>query len=248
MTHQSTSNVTSPRLVLFDIDGTLMITKGASSRCMKRAGKLVFGPTFSWSPVTVGTLDPQIFDQLAAANNVTPTDEQREQYQIAYLDSLDQELHDRQADIVLMPGIKSLVERLHLRTLIKNDIVLGVLTGNFRRAAYLKLTLSGLGIERFRIIVCAEDGQARDELPQVAIRRAEEHLGSPISASDTFIVGDTPRDIECAAVNGCHCIAVATGHYSKHELLNTGGKIVLDSLADTDKILSLLTHNNPKSF
>ena len=230
----------SPCLVLFDIDGTLMITKGASSRCMKRAGKLVFGPTFIWSPVTVGTLDPQIFVQLAAANGIAPTKEQRQQYQNAYLNELERELHEHQADITLMPGIERIIDQLHRRALDQGDVILGVLTGNFRRAAHLKLTLSGLGLDRFPTIACAEDGQTRDELPQIAMRQAEQHLGVPIASSNTFIVGDTPRDIQCANANNCVPICVATGHYSAEQLRDAGGELVFDSFADTDAVIHLL--------
>lgn len=229
-----------PKLVLFDIDGTLLITKGASSRCMKLAGKLIFGPTFTWSPVTVGTLDPQIFDQLAVANDIHPTEQQRQEYQAAYLNYLDKELHNHQDDITLMPGIEPLVEQLHRRATVQRDLAIGVLTGNFRHAAHLKLTLSGLGLERFPIIVCAEDGRTRDELPRVAMRQAQPILGCPIVPSHTILIGDTPRDIQCGKANDCSCISVATGHYSKEDLLKAGGEVVFDTLADTDRVISTI--------
>lgn len=241
MSDPSTHN-TGPRLVLFDIDGTLMITKGASSRCMKRAGRIVLGPSFEWHPITVGTLDPQIFSQLAAANGIKETAEQRLRYEAVYLAELERELHQRREDITLMPGIEPLIEHLHQQALKHSDIILGVLTGNFRRVTELKLTLSGLGLDRFTVIVCAEEGKTRDDLPKAAMRLAEQHAGQPIAPAKTFIIGDTPRDIQCARANGCVPISVATGHYPADQLREAGGTSVFDSLEDYGPLLERLAH------
>ncbi|MFN3167555.1 MAG: HAD family hydrolase [Phycisphaeraceae bacterium] len=231
---------TGPRLVLFDIDGTLMITKGASSRCMKRAGEIVLGPTFKWHPITVGTLDPQIFDQLARANGITPTPAQRLRYEEIYLDELERELYAHLEDITVMPGIEQLVERLHERALEHGDVLLGVLTGNFRRATELKLALSGLGLDRFHVVVCAEEGATRDDLPKAALRLAEQHAGQAVLPEQTYILGDTPRDIQCAQANGCVSISVATGRYSAEQLRGAGGQIVFDSFEPIGPVLDCL--------
>lgn len=228
------------KLVLFDIDGTLMITKGASSRCMKRAGEIVFGPTFQWAPITVGTLDPQIFSQLADANGIEQTAEQRERYQAVYLEELERELEEKREDITLMPGIEALTEHLHQRAESHGDVVVGVLTGNFRRATKLKLLGSGLGLERFTVIVCAEDGETRADLPRVGIERAEQHTGQTIDPANTFILGDTPRDIECAKANSCIPISVATGHFDTAQLREAGGDMVFDSFEDYSQVLERL--------
>lgn len=228
------------RLVLFDIDGTLMITKGASSRCMKRAGKMVLGPTFEWHPVTVGTLDQQLFDQLATANGFVPTPEQRDAYEAAYLQELERELNERQQDITVLPGIADLIDALHQRATTQRDVVLGVLTGNFRRAAELKLTLSGLGLERFPVITCAEDGTNRNELPQASLQQAQTITGQKIQPKNTFIVGDTPRDIACAKANGCVPISVATGYFEVEELQEAGSALVLPTLADPTPFIERL--------
>ena len=229
-----------PRLVLFDIDGTLMITKGASSRCMKRAGEIVFGPTFEWHGLTAGTLDQQIFAKLAKDNGITPSPEEALRYEEAYLNELEKELTERQHDIVVMPGIEALVEHLHRRALDCGDVMLGVLTGNFRRATEVKLTQSGLGLERFTVIACAEDGNTRDELPKVALQRAAVHAGRPVQPADTYILGDTPRDIQCARANDCVCISVATGRYAVDQLSEAGGDNVFESFADVAAVLDAM--------
>ena len=229
-----------PRLLLFDIDGTLMVTKGASSRCMKRAGKIVLGPKFEWHPVTVGTLDPQIFDQLAASNGLTATDAQRREYEAVYLEELERELKERQKDITVLPGVSALIDFLHARSIDPGDVMLGVLTGNFRAAAKLKLELSGLGADRFPIIVCAEHGECRNDLPRVAMLAAQEICGHPIDPSKTILIGDTPRDIACAVANGCKCLSVATGHYSTEQLQDAGGTLVVDTLENPKPLLQLI--------
>ncbi len=234
------ANPSAIKLVLFDIDGTLMITKGASSRCMKRAGEIVFGPSFQWAPITVGTLDPQIFAQLAKANHIKETPEQRLRYEEVYLAELERELIERQEDFVVMPGIRELVQTLHQRAMSHGDVVLGVLTGNFRRATEFKMLGSGLGLDRFAIIVCAEDGKTRDDLPKAALRIAKQHTGTDVLPANTFIVGDTPRDIQCALANGCVPICVATGHYSADQLREAGGEMVFIDLSDFTPLLRRL--------
>lgn len=227
-------------LILFDIDGTLMITKGASSRCIKRACQIVLGDNFAWHPVTVGTLDPQIFDQLAKANGITPTKAQQKQYESIYLDELKNELSRLKANITLLPGIRSLIDQLHHRAQETGDVVLGVLTGNFRKATEIKLNLSGLGLQRFPVIACAEHGNSRNDLPSIAIQMAIQQTGKLIDAAGTILIGDTPRDIECAKASGCQCVSVATGHYSTKQLKEAGGSVVIDNLLNPTPLLNLL--------
>jgi phosphoglycolate phosphatase-like HAD superfamily hydrolase len=211
---------------------------------MKKAGEIVLGPGFEWHPITVGTLDPQIFDQLAQANSITPTAAQRLRYEEVYLSELERELYANIEDITVLPGIEALVQRLHERAVEHGDVLLGVLTGNFRRAAELKLTLSGLGLDRFHVVVCAEEGATRDDLPKAALRLAEQHAGTPILPQQTYILGDTPRDIQCAKANGCVSVSVATGHYSAEQLQESGGQLVLDDLQNPARLLELIDQPN----
>lgn len=229
-----------PKLVLFDIDGTLMITKGASSRCLTRAGERVVGPHFIWPKITPGQLDPQIIAQLIADNGAEPSDALVEDFAEAYHSELESELNARQADITILPGIDELVQQLDQRAQQERDVAMGVLTGNSRRATELKLTLSGLGTERFEVIICAEDGNHRDELPAVAVRQFNEQSGTQVDPAHTFIIGDTPRDIQCAQANGCQSIAVATGRYAEDQLREAGGQWVFPDLSDTDTVMSLI--------
>jgi len=207
---------------------------------MKRACQIVLGEGFQWHPVTVGTLDPQIFDQLAAANGISPTPRQRLEYEKTYLDELERELNERRDDITVLPGIAALISTLDQRAQARGDVVLGVLTGNFRRATELKISLSGLGLERFPVIACAEHGRTRNELPHIAMQLAQQMSGQPVAPARTIIVGDTPRDIECAKACGCRVVSVATGHYSVAQLKDAGGELVLPTLEDPAPLLKLI--------
>jgi len=227
----------SKALILFDIDGTLMITKGAGSRCLHRAGAMVFGDAFEWTDITVGTLDPQIFEQLARHNAVEDPGKHLDQFRETYLTLLQEELQRVAQDITLMPGITSLLGTLYQRP---DDAVLGLLTGNFTRAAEIKLIAAGFDLSRFPITAFAEDGRTRNDLPVSAMASYARHTGQPVAPSRTLIVGDTPRDIECARANGCTVLAVATGRYTIEQLQQAGGDIVVKDLSDPTPLLHWL--------
>ncbi|XAM01271.1 HAD hydrolase-like protein [Phycisphaeraceae bacterium D3-23] len=227
-------------LLLFDIDGTLMITKGAGSRCLHRAGRRVFGESFEWTDITVGTLDPQIFAQLAQHNGIGDSGEHLERFRDTYLAELEAELGRIGDDITRMPGIPALLDTLHARTGDDGDLTLGLLTGNFIRAAHLKLNAAGFDLARFPVTAFAEDGSERNDLPRIAMERARAHTGEAVDPGRVYIIGDTPRDVACAHANGCVAVAVATGRYSVEQLHEAGGDLVLDSLADPEPLLDLL--------
>lgn len=227
-------------LVLFDIDGTLMITKGAGSRCLRRAGRRVFGDTFEWAEITVGTLDPQIFRELAEHNGVTDPDASAQQFADVYLAELEAELARIGDDITLMPGIPALLDQLDTRTGPGGDVTLGLLTGNFTRASRLKLDAAQIEMQRFQVNAFAEDGQTRNDLPAVAMQRYQQLTGETARPQRVVVIGDTPRDVACARHHGCVAVAVATGRYDLAQLQNAGPDLLLPDLADPAPLLALL--------
>ncbi len=216
------------KLVLFDIDGTLMITKGAGSRCILRACKNVFGDDFEWGPITVGTLDPQIFADLCAHNGIDHPHDHHDAYQRAYFAALADELEARRDDVTVMPGVRELLADLHAR----DGLAIGVLTGNYRRAAEIKLTAAGFDPGLFDCVVCAEDGDDRAALVAVAMTRC----GDGVTPDEVLIVGDTPRDVQCAQAHGCRSLAVATGNYRTEQLEAAGATCVVETLADREQV------------
>lgn len=227
-------------LLLFDIDGTLMITKGAGSRCLHRAGRIVFGEAFAWADIIVGTLDPQIFAQLCAHNGIGDPGNHFERFRDTYLAELDAELKRVPEDIMLMPGITALLDALYPRTGDEGDLLLGILTGNFRAAASLKLHAAGFNMERFPVTAYAEEGASRNDLPKVAMSKARAITGEAFPPERVYIIGDTPRDIECAKANGCVSVSVATGRFTVDQLRDAGGDLVFQTLEDPAPLMAQL--------
>ena len=219
-------------LLLFDIDGTILITKGAGSRAMKRAMRDDFGEDFQFGPITVGTLDPQIFAQLAVHNGIHVDDQIHQKFKERYLQELKEELQKVHDDVTVLPGIRTLLVELHDRARHKGDVMLGLQTGNYGEAVAIKLAAAGIDQTIFEVQVVAEDGRRRGDLPRVAMHRYEQLAGEPADTRRVCIIGDTPRDVECARENGCLSLCVATGRYSVAELKHAGADLVLDNLAD----------------
>lgn len=223
-------------LILFDIDGTLMLTGGAGSRCLRRTGRAILGETFRWCPIPAGMLDQEIYTQLAQHNGIEQPDDRHHTFRDHYLRELERELACIRDDITVLPGVHELLDALHARARRRGDVTLGLLSGNYRKAAQLKLAAAGLDWSRFPITVLAEDGGHRNDLPAAAMRQYEAWKGRPIAPQRVVVVGDTPRDIACARAHGCEVLAVATGRYSVSDLRAAGAEHVLPDLAQPDTL------------
>lgn len=229
------------RLVLFDIDGTLLITKGATSRCIHRACKSLFGESFQWGGVTSGTLDPQIFACLLAHNGIADPQAHHARYREIYLAELKSELDRVRDDVTVLPGVNDVLEQL--RSL--DDVTCGVLTGNYREGALLKLQAAGFDLAQFAINAFAEDAEDRPGLVRAAMAEFAKTTGETASGEAVVIVGDTPNDIACAKANGCYAFAVATGHYDMAKLAEAGADRVVADLSDAGPLLELLNARQP---
>jgi phosphoglycolate phosphatase-like HAD superfamily hydrolase len=136
----------------------------------------------------------------------------------------------------VMPGIRELLELLDQR----EDVALGLLTGNFEEGARIKLEYFDLW-KYFRCGAFGDDSADRNDLVPVAMRRARERgVADEISTSRVLVVGDTPHDVACARAVGAVPVAVATGGYSAEKLRESGADIVFGDLGDTDAFLKLL--------
>lgn len=207
-----------PRLVLFDIDRTLLDTRGGNRRAMTRAGVAVFGDRFSLDGVDrSGRLDAHILRDAASRLGVEPTDAQFDGFRRRYASELEAELGGQRA----MPGALAWVERLSGVA----SVTLGLVTGNFADAARIKLPAIGLDFGLFQANGFGDAGADRAELVGLARRRAP---GVPAGA--TLIIGDTPRDVACARAHGCPCLGVATGAFGREVLAAAGASLVVDDL------------------
>ena len=225
------------KLVLFDIDGTLVLTGGAGVRAMNRALEEVFGPTEGLDGIPVaGRTDWAILTDAVQRHQQTldarMLDELRERY-VRYLAAeIDRPGTGRKA---VMPGIREILHTLEQRT----DVLVGLLTGNFEAGARVKLGHFGLW-RYFRCGAFGDDAADRNALVPFAVRRAEACGLPAISPRDVIVVGDTPADVACARAGNALAVAVATGSSSVDELRAAGADHVFDDLSDTQAFMRLL--------
>jgi phosphoglycolate phosphatase-like HAD superfamily hydrolase len=225
------------KLVLFDIDGTILWSDGAGRRAMTAALTNVFGGAGPTDYHYDGKTDPQIVRDLMRASGHTDEtiDERIAPLMEHYLGGLERELAGGTRAHVF-DGVRELLDGLEARS----DIVVGLLTGNLRAGAAIKLQAAGIGIDRFRVCAFGSDHHARGELPALAQRRAKEDLGLDIPGDHIFVIGDTPADIECGQAIGARAIAVATGRYTPEELARHHPYALFSSLADTQAVMRVI--------
>jgi len=225
------------KLLLFDVDGTLLLTGGAGVRAMERAGVLVCGQRFSLDSVVVaGGMDPYIFAEAAARAGIENVDELHETFYATYLRELPMELEAGRAGIEVMPGIMPLLETLRCR----DDVSLGLLTGNYRQATPIKLRAAGFDPAWFAVGVFGDDASNRPALARLAMQQFEVMYSQSITGEDTIVIGDTPRDVACAQANACRSLAVATGRYSVLQLQDAGADVVVENLLDPQPLWDML--------
>jgi phosphoglycolate phosphatase len=230
------------RLILFDIDGTLLLTDGAGRRAIHQALLAEVGTA---GPIDGhrfdGKTDPQIIHELLSlAGHADATDAAR----IAavcrrYLDLLETELARADQVTRLLEGVPELLEALAAPEAERRALV-GLLTGNLERGAALKLQSAGVAPGRFAIGAYGSDAPERPSLPAIARQRAEQLTGREIPGSDVVIVGDTPEDVGCGRGIGARTVAVATGRYDVAALAAAGATHVFQNLADTPAVLDAL--------
>jgi phosphoglycolate phosphatase-like HAD superfamily hydrolase len=226
-------------LVLFDIDGTLLLTAGAGRRAIVAAlGEEVDDPRAFEGIRFDGKTDPQIVaEMLEAAGQLEPREPERiRRLCHRYVGLLALELERPTTRTTLMPGVQSLLDRLEARS----GVVLGLLTGNVAEGAALKLRSGGIDPSRFRVGAYGSDAAQRPMLPEIAARRAEPFFGRVPRGSEVVIIGDTPADIYCGEGISARAVGVATGSYSVSDLAGCGPHAVFEDLSDTEPVLEAI--------
>jgi phosphoglycolate phosphatase len=219
-------------LLLWDIDGTLIVSHGAGVRAMERALTRRFGLTCDLGQIDwAGRTDTWITGEVLRHVGLPDTPENSRAYLDTYLELLPQELRSGPPGQVL-PGVADLLAALAQR----DDVAQGLLTGNLRRGAEHKLTHHGLW-HYFAFGAFADDSPRRNDLGPHALRRAREHHGRDFSPADTWIIGDTPHDIACGQAIGARTLAVATGQFDAAALGAHRPCALLPSLARPDVFL-----------
>jgi phosphoglycolate phosphatase-like HAD superfamily hydrolase len=215
------------RILLFDIDGTLVSTGGAGAAAWKRAFEELHGiPADIGEYTDAGMTDPDVGAKtFAAVLHRDPTPHELALLIQRRLEHLPEAIAESEGYKVL-PGVPE-----RLRELSHAGHLLGIITGNGDGAAYIKLARGDLS-RWFTFGAYAGVGLQRSDIVRTAVERAEATVGRNVPNTEIYVIGDTPLDIEAAHAVGCTAIAVATGHYDRAALRDAGADHVLATLEE----------------
>jgi phosphoglycolate phosphatase-like HAD superfamily hydrolase len=226
------------RLVLFDIDGTLMSADGAGRAALATAMLEVYGDTGSIDDLDFhGKTDPWIVRELLRMTGRSDAviDAGFESLWTLYCHSLERELGRRRGRLQAYPGVRELLDRLDRDP----RFVLALVTGNVEGGAWRKLQACRLD-EPFRFGAFGSDSERRDDLPPLAMQRAEMETGHRFEPHEVMVIGDTPADVRCARSSGTRALAVATGGFSRTQLSNLGPDYVFAELSDVEAVVAAI--------
>lgn len=227
------------KLILFDIDGTLLTARGAPRRAFHRALLEVYGTA---GPIAThhfsGKTDPQIARELLRLAGLMDAaiDARLPLLWDVYLRELRGELAAPDHETVVLPGVRPLLDALSGAA----DAVIALLTGNIAAGAALKLSSARIDPATFRFGAYGSDCEQRDGLPPVAVQRAEALMGVAFRGRDVVVIGDTPNDVTCGRALGVKAVAVATGSHDGAALEAAGADVVFRDLQDTAAVLDAL--------
>jgi phosphoglycolate phosphatase-like HAD superfamily hydrolase len=222
------------RLLLWDIDGTLISTGAAGHRAIELATAQRFGGSGDLEGVEIaGRTDTGIAHQILAKYGEPITEENMRTFLDLYLELLARELPRSQGRV--LPGVLELLQRAASRS----DTVLGLLTGNLQRGARLKLGHYQLW-HFFTFGAFADDHHDRNELGTFALTRAHEGTGEKFLPEQVDVIGDTGHDIACGKAFGARTIAVATGSWPREQLAECAPDFLFDDLSRADDVVATL--------
>jgi phosphoglycolate phosphatase len=224
------------RLVLFDIDGTLVRAGPVGAAVFDTALEAVLGRTPDGQVHMSGKTDPQIALEYLELMHADP---ECLPEVMAHLEkALAAAADELSAHGSALPGAVRLLQLLAA----DDRVISSVLTGNIAPNAAVKL--AAFGLDRWldlEVGAYGSDDADRRLLVPVALGRVAEHRGAALRPGDTWVVGDTPRDLECAHAGGARCVLVATGRYPREELEDLGAEAVVDTLEPAGEVYALLT-------
>lgn len=205
------------RLALFDIDGTLIRTGGAGVAAFTRTGEEVFGIRNGTGHMSfAGRTDTSLVREFLTSHGLAPSAENRTRFQATYLRLLAEFLGRHEGHIC--PGVAEFVAGLRA---LPEAPVLGLLTGNIRPGAEVKLRHFGLWETFAAIGAFGDDDEDRNRIAGVAWERGRRLLGEDLQPEEVLVVGDTPHDVACGRAIGARVLAVATGGAKFEDLAAT---------------------------
>lgn len=225
------------RILLLDIDGTLMDSGNEGLICLSRAMEDVFGqkgPIESYS--MSGKTDWQIISHLMGETGLAKEeiDASLPSVFTAYANHV--EVAAPFIEMKLLPGVIELMEKITNNP----NFILGLVTGNVRESVPHKLQAVGIDPSAFVFGAFGDDHIDRNQLPSLALHRLEQQLGTSVPPETVLVIGDTPFDIDCARHTGLKVLGVATGDYSTQELASHKPDFLLDDLSDTNAVMDIL--------
>ncbi len=219
------------KLILFDIDGTLLDSGGAGIKALNEALEDLSGVREGFSGIDcAGKTDIAIIKEALIKCGLTALNGAIEDFILKYLDHLRLTVHNDRAHTKI--GVNRLLQRLSREP----DLHLGLLTGNVEPGARIKLerfNLNGF----FPTGAFGSDEEDRNLLLPIAVNRFFNTSSVSLDYSDCVVIGDTPRDVTCAETHGARSIAVATGPYSAQALSRTMASLVMEDLSDAGRIM-----------
>jgi phosphoglycolate phosphatase-like HAD superfamily hydrolase len=226
--------MTDKRLLLFDIDGTLVSTGGAGVVALKRVIEKRHGVKDDLHDIEIaGRTDSGIAADILKKYGTPQEEADIQKFLDEYVAFLGQALLTAEGEI--LPGILEILNQMHPRP----DRVLGLLTGNVKRGAELKLQHYGLW-DFFEFGAFADDHHDRNHLGEFARTRAQEKHGHDFAAARIDVIGDTPRDIACGKAFGARTVAVATGMWSREQLAQHQPDFLFDDLSNVGEVIRVL--------
>jgi len=225
--------------VLFDIDGTLLLTGGAGKWCFVETFRRDFQLAEPAGDVLfAGRSDRAIAEELMQLNGVEPSAENWQRFLTGYCRRVDEAL--ARSTGALLPGVVELLDELGRL----KHVGVGLLTGNVEHGAWAKLGHYGLA-DRFAFGGFGDHHADRNEIAAAALRAAERYAaehsnGAPRRLQGVMVIGDTTNDVRCARSIGAYAVAVATGNTSRGELAASGPDLLLADLTDSHALLAEL--------
>ncbi len=222
------------KLILWDVDGTLIYSGGVAGESMRAAMTRVYGRASTEARHSyAGKTDRQIILETFAERGHDELLGSLELFTATYVEELSGRREEFLARCRVLPGVAAALERLGTLPAVQS-----VLTGNLQPIAKIKLDLMDLA--RFldlSVGAYGSDHHRRVELVPVAVARAAERYGQAFAGANVVVIGDTPYDVECGRAAGARTIAVATGPFSVEQLRAHGPDLVLPDLTDTEALV-----------